>query len=61
MDKEEWLKRCEAQFEKRTGNKYFKEAARACYNEMLEDFEDDPEGAADEEMSCWDDDGENNG
>ena len=61
MDKEEWLKRCEAQFEKRTGDKDFSEIVQICYDENLEDFADDPEGAADEEMSCWDDDGENNG
>lgn len=28
--------------------------AESCFNEMYEDFQDDPEGCADEEMSYWD-------
>jgi len=58
MEKEEWLKRCEAQFDKRVQDDKanWKDAAEACYDSMHDDFQDDPEGAADEEMSYWDDD-----
>ena len=57
MNKEEWLKRCEAQFNKCVdGGKYdFRDAAEVCYD-MHDDFPDDPEGAADTEMSYWDED-----
>lgn len=58
MEKEEWLKRCEAQFDKRVQDDKanWKDAAEACYESMYEDFQEDPEDAADEEMSNWDDD-----
>ena len=58
MDKEEWIKRCEAQFDKMTGNEkaHWRDAAEMCYDNMHDDFPDDPEDAADEEMSYWDDD-----
>ena len=36
----------------------WKDAAEACYDIMYEDFAEDPEAAADEEMSYWDDDGD---
>lgn len=58
MEKEDWIKRCEAQFDKMIGGERanWRDAAEMCYSEMLDDFQDDPEGAADEEMSYWDND-----
>ena len=59
MEKTMWLRLCEAQFEKRVQfdkERWKKEAAEDCYESMYEDFPDDPEGAADEEMRCWDND-----
>ena len=57
MDKEEWLTKCAARFEARGGlnlekARYFAEASL----ENLDfDLTEDPEDAADEEMSCWTD------
>jgi hypothetical protein len=58
MDKKEWIKRCEEQFDKRVQDDKatWNDAAEACYESMYADFPDDPEDAADEEMSNWDDD-----
>ena len=58
MEKDEWIKRCEAQFDKTLGNKKvnWRNASEICYSAMFADFQNDPEGAANEEMSCWDDD-----
>lgn len=58
MDKEEWLQRCEAQFDKRVRDDKanWKDAAEVLFDEMHDCFPDDPEGAADEEMNCWDED-----
>ena len=60
MDKKEWVKRCAAQFDKRVQNDRanWEDAAQECYASMRDDFQEDPEGAADEEMSNWDDDAE---
>jgi len=53
MNKEEWIKRCEAQFDKIVPNDKanWKDAAEACFDTYAEDFPEDPEDAADEEMS----------
>lgn len=61
MDKETWLTRCAARYETRAG--LHLNQARSLANLALEedehgDFADDPEGAADEDMSYWTDDGE---
>jgi hypothetical protein len=61
IPKEEWLSRYKAQFVKVAGvtAEYAEDCASADTFEVLSDgFEDDPEGAADSEMSYWDDDGE---
>lgn len=60
MDQLQWIGRCAQQFQKRAKltpqqAMYF---AGIAANEMLDDFPDDPEGAADEEMSSWTDDGD---
>jgi len=59
MDKDEWLRRCSVQFQTITGLPE-KDAAYLAIIELEEDvdgdFADDPEGAADSEMSYWDDD-----
>jgi hypothetical protein len=58
MDKDSWISRCAAQFEKVAGvpekDAFF--MAGVAFDETHDDFEDDPEGAADSEMSYWDDD-----
>lgn len=58
MTKDEWISRCAARFVSRSdlGDIRAREYAEACYdNSGAEDFADDPEGAADEDMSCWSD------
>lgn len=61
MDKEEWLTTCAARFETRAGLNL--ELARSFAEASLEvvdgDLTENPEDAADEEMSCWTDDGDN--
>lgn len=51
-----WIQRARMQFAKRTQDFEYdwQENAEVCYDEMYADFKDDPEGAADEEMSYWD-------
>jgi hypothetical protein len=61
MSEQEWLARYKRRFIERAG--LTEAQAQACAEEesfavLSEFFEDDPEGAADEEMSCWDVDGE---
>lgn len=60
IDKAEWIARCKAQFDAAVQDDKadWTDSAEVCYEEMLEDFPNDPEGAADEEMSNWGDDGE---
>lgn len=60
MDKQEWIKRCSKRFMERAGMTSIEADgyAQTMHAEWSEDFADDPEGAADEEMSCWDDDGD---
>lgn len=57
----EWMTRCAAQYETKGGlhPEEAREAAIAAFEEDKDGvFADDPEGAADEDMSYWTDDGE---
>lgn len=56
MSEFEWILRCQRQFAKRTDDysHNWEHYAETCYEEMHEDFEDDPEAAADEDISYWD-------
>ncbi len=61
MTNEEWLMRCAARYEARAGLHLTQ--ARGLAEISLDadedgDFADDPERAADEDMDCWTDDGE---
>lgn len=64
MDSIEWLNRCAAQYQKRGGltEVEAKQAALLCLESCdpidAEDFADNPEDAADEDMSYWTDDGD---
>lgn len=60
-DQQEWLRRYKQRFIERAD--LTEAQAAACaeaepFDEISEMFEDDPEGAADEEMSYWDADQE---
>jgi len=57
MSKEKWLKRCADYFEQRVAmtKEMAKETADACFEQFYDDYQEDPEGAADEEMSYWGD------
>lgn len=60
IQKDEWLRRYAAQIVKRANvsPELADECAHAAPFEVLSEmFEDDPEGAADEEMSCWSEEG----
>lgn len=61
MEKEEWLSKCAAHYEKYAAMPA-KDAMFLAIIALEEDkdgdFTDDPEGAADADMECWDDDGE---
>lgn len=60
MDEAEWMRRYRARFITATGlteeqlDSQLKADGRP-FSELSEMFEDDPEGAADEEMSYWSD------
>lgn len=59
MNREEWLTRCAARFEVRAGM-HLTEArgfAEAVLENLNDDTSESPEEAADEDMSCWTDDG----
>ena len=63
MDREEWITRCAARFETR-GGLHLIEArgfAEAALENLNDDTAESPEDAADEDMSCWTDDGEDGG
>lgn len=54
--KDEWIDKCAKRLEEITDDGFnCKEIASVCYTESFSDFPDDPEGAADEEVSCWND------
>jgi hypothetical protein len=59
MDKLEWINRCAKRFSEATGTKsdeFIKMAEVAFDEDGDNDFIDDPEGAANSEMSYWDND-----
>ena len=59
LNKYEWLARCAAQYKKRAEleQKDCAYLANVALDEDKDgDFTDDPEGAADADMECWDDD-----
>ena len=56
MTEQEWLERYARHMQDRAG--LTPQQAQACaeaepFEKLAEMFEDDPEGAADEELSCW--------
>jgi hypothetical protein len=59
MEKEEWLRKCAAQYEKcaaMPAKDAFFLAVIALDEDKDGDFTDNPEWAADADMECWDDD-----
>jgi len=64
MTKEEWKLRCAAQYMKRAGltQEQANEVAEATFESQGGEFSTlsdyDPEQCADDDMDCWDDDGE---
>lgn len=68
MTKDEWISRCAARYQDRAGltPEQAKDAAEACFDaesmelgfEFSEVAEYCPEDCADNDMSCWTDDGE---
>ena len=64
MTKGEWIARCAARYQERAGltQEQAREAAEACFDaesrEPGSEFSEVPEDCADEDMSCWTDDGE---
>jgi hypothetical protein len=56
VSKEEWMRRYKARFiqvAQLTDQEANDVASAVTFEEASEDFEDDPEGAADSEMSYW--------
>lgn len=58
LTEEEWMRRLRARFIERAGEGADVVADAVTFAEWSDGFEDDPEGAADEEMSNWTDDGD---
>ncbi len=54
----EWMRRLRARFIERGGDGADAVADAVGFEEWQDGFEDDPEGAADEEMSYWENDGD---
>lgn len=56
IEQAEWLRRYTRQFVSRGVDENTAESAASCdtFEALSQDFEDDPEGAADMEMSYWD-------
>lgn len=55
IEKEEWIARCKTQYAKRAG---LTEDEAQAFDEDGTDADVTPEEAADNDMDCWDDDGE---
>jgi hypothetical protein len=53
IPEEEWMRRLRARFIQRAGDGADAVADAVTFAEWSDGFEDDPEGAADEEMSYW--------
>jgi len=58
LEEAEFMRRLKARFIERAGDGASEVADACSYAEWSDGFEDDPEGAADEEMSYWTDDGD---
>lgn len=58
LTEDEWMRRLRARLLERGGDGADQVADCCSYAEWREGFENDPEGAADEEMSYWTDDGD---
>lgn len=58
LTEEEWMRRLRARFIERAGEGADAVADAVTFAEWADGFEEDPEGAADEEMSNWTDDGD---
>lgn len=68
MTKDEWIARCAARYQQQAAltPEQARDAAEACFDaeagepgfEFSESAEYGPENCADEDMSCWTDDGE---
>lgn len=58
IPEEAWMRRLRARFIERAGEGADAVADAVTFAEWSDGFEDDPEGAADEEMSYWDGDGD---
>lgn len=56
LTEEEFMRRLRRRFTERGGDGADEAADGCTYTEWVEHFPDDPEGAADEEMSYWNDD-----
>lgn len=57
MEKEEWIRRCAARFEQRGGLhlNQARDFAEACLENLDGDLTENPEDAADEDMTYWGD------
>lgn len=57
MDENEWLSRCAAQYMKRIGmsEEDARDAAKAALENLDNDLTENPEDAADEDLSYWQD------
>lgn len=57
MDKEEWIRRCAARYEERAGLHCLQacDIAEACLENLDGDLTENPEDAADEDLSYWHD------
>lgn len=55
MTQEEWIARCAARLNSRSGMPVdeAKDVAESCLENLDYDLSESPEDAADEEMSCW--------
>lgn len=60
IEKQEWIARCKAQFVKRAGldDGQAQTCAEVVYDNEADFDLTTPEESADNEMGCWDDDGE---
>lgn len=55
MTKEEWLNRCAARYQQRSGMEAGEamKAAEASLENLDNDVTENPEDAADEDLTCW--------
>lgn len=57
MDKNEWMARCAARYQQRAGMEAGEamQAAEASLENLGNDLTENPEDAADEDLTCWQD------